>query len=111
MSESACHKCGGRWCSVDLCLPDSDADSIARVRDRLFGHRRYGTAIHGPDAEEELNGATERFLTGEFATLEAYWANPEPFEADKREGQARINEAFKPNALQQMQAIWDREGQ
>lgn len=88
----------------------ANKDSIARVEDRLFGHRRYGTAIHRPDTEIE-DGATERFLAGEFSTLEAYWANPEPFEAAKREGQARINEAFKPNALQQMQAIWDREGQ
>lgn len=91
----------------------ADKDSIARVQDRLFGHRRYGSAIHGPDTEIE-DGATERFLTGEFAELEAYWRNPAPFYADKIAGQARINALFKPhedNVLKQMQAMWDREGQ
>lgn len=75
----------------------------------ILGHRRYGSAIHGPDTE--LDGATERALVRDFGTLEAYWADPSPFEAAKREGQRRLNQAFNPNALQKMQAIWDKEGQ
>lgn len=60
---------------------------------------------------QELDGATERALVSDFSTLEAYWRDPAPFEAAKVEGQRRLNEAFRPNALQRMQAIWDREGQ
>lgn len=70
---------------------------------------RYGPAIHGPDTE--LHGATERALVGEFSTLEAFWANPAPFEAARIKGQAQINDIYQPNALQKMQAMWDREEQ
>lgn len=78
----------------------------------ILAHRRYGTAIHGPDTE--LDGATERALVSDFSTLEAYWRDPAPFEADRRRGQAEINAAFvqhEVNVLKQMQAIWDKEGQ
>lgn len=93
-------------------MTPADKTSIANVEARLFGHRRYGTAIHGPDTE--LDGATERVLVSDFSTLEAYWANPEPFEAERRRGQAQINALFvdhEANTLKQMQDMWDREGQ
>lgn len=93
-------------------MTPADKASLTRVHDRLFAHRRYGTAIHGPDTE--LDGATERALVGDFSTLEAYWANPEPFEAERRRGQAQIDALFvahEANVLKQMQDIWDREGQ
>lgn len=78
----------------------------------ILAHRRYGTAIHGPDTE--LDGATERALVNDFSTLEAYWHNPEPFEIDRRRGQAEIDALFsahEENVLKQMQAIWDKEAQ
>lgn len=89
----------------------ADRASLSRVADRLegtiFAHRRYGSAIHGPDTE--MDGATERALVDDFATIEAFWRDPAPFDAAKREGQAAINDLLDGHALKHMQAIWDKE--
>lgn len=35
--------------------------SLTRVHDRLFGHRRYGSAIHGPATSKADNHGAEQF--------------------------------------------------
>ncbi|RYF11403.1 MAG: hypothetical protein EOO77_19450 [Oxalobacteraceae bacterium] len=45
-------------------------------------------------------------------TLEMYWKNPAPFEAEKVEGQAQINALFAPHEARiraQMEAMWAAE--
>ena len=52
-------------------------------------------------------------LEPEFATIESYWRDPAPFEAERTKGQVAINALFadhEANVLRHMQAIWDKEG-
>lgn len=47
-----------------------------------------------------------------FPTLEAYWHDPAPFEAEKVVGQARLNAVFAPHEARvraQMEARWTAE--
>lgn len=47
-------------------------------------------------------------------TLEAYWRDPRPFEAAKREGQAQVKALFSAHDARvraEQEARWAREGQ
>jgi hypothetical protein len=60
------------------------------------------------DAGRRLGLAPEN----NFDTLEAYWRDPAPFEAERVEGQAQINALFAPHEARiraQMEAMWAAE--
>ena len=60
------------------------------------------------DAGQRLGLAPEN----NFETLEAYWRDPTPFEAEQVAGQAQINALFAPHEARiraQMEARWAAE--